>query len=141
MTVRRIYGEFVGGRAALGLLILRAVFGAALMMHGWSKIQAPFGWMKGPHAAPPIFQALAALAEFGGGAAFIVGLLTPLAAIGVLCNMAVAYYLSHQGDPWIGKGKTFESASLYFTVALALLFSGPGLYSLDAFLFGSRRGR
>ncbi|MDH3815238.1 MAG: DoxX family protein, partial [Acidobacteriota bacterium] len=44
----------------ISLLLIRVVAGLAFMLHGWGKIQNPFGWM-GPDAfAPGIFQALAA---------------------------------------------------------------------------------
>ncbi|PWB78822.1 MAG: DoxX family protein, partial [Holophagae bacterium] len=73
----------------LALLLVRVVAGFAFMLHGWGKIQNAFGWM-GPDAfAPGIFQALAALSEFGGGLAWILGLLTPLASLGIACTMAV----------------------------------------------------
>ncbi len=68
-------------RASLGLLALRLLAGVALMHHGWSKIQNPFGWM-GPTATVPGFlQALAALSEFGGGLALALGV------------VVLAYYL------------------------------------------------
>jgi len=53
------------------------------------------GWM-GPEAPIPAFlQALAALAEFGGGMALIVGLLTRLASLGIATNMIVALGMVH----------------------------------------------
>ena len=141
--MQRVFGEFLGGRAAIGLLFLRVVMGLGLMFHGWPKAQNPFGWMNKPGAPsdiPGFVQALAAVGEFGGGLALILGLLTPLAAFGVLCTMIGAYVISHQGDPWIAPGKkTWELASLYFTMAVTLLFTGPGRYSLDALLFGKKR--
>ncbi len=57
--------------------------GVAFMFHGWPKIQNPMGWWTGEPPVPGIFQALAALAEFGGGMALIVGLLTRLASLGI----------------------------------------------------------
>ena len=76
------YCDTVGWLGSVGLLGLRLVMGAAFMFHGWPKIQNPLGWM-GPEApVPAILQALAALAEFGGGMALIVGLLTRLASLG-----------------------------------------------------------
>ena len=140
--MKQIFGEFIGGRAAFGLLVLRVVAGAGLMMHGYPKIQKPFGWMgDGPGAAPGFLQALAALAEFGGGAALILGLLTPLACLGVICTMGFAILVAHKGDPWIKPGAkaTFELASLYLLIATTLLITGPGTLSLDANLFGRRK--
>lgn len=107
--------------------------GIAFIMHGFGKIQAPFSWM-GPEApVPSIFQGLAALAEFGGGLALVLGLLTPLANVGLIVTMAVAagYHIS-KGDPFFGG---YELALVYFFANLMLLLTGPGKYSLDKILF------
>ena len=128
--------------ADLGLLLLRFVAGLAFMLHGWGKIQNPFGWM-GPDAfAPGFLQALAALSEFGGGLALIIGLLTPLALLGIACTMAVAVYMHAimNSDPFISVGgPSYELAALYLCVALLLIAIGPGRFSLDRLIFGSRR--
>lgn len=143
MIKRFFYGDFVGGRTATGLLIMRVLTGLALMAHGWGKIQHPFDWM-GPNApVPGLFQFLAAFSEFFGGIALVVGLLTPLAALGVIATMLVAAFTVHLNDPVIsaaGPGPSKESALSYFMVALALFLTGPGTISLDNYLFG-KRGR
>jgi putative oxidoreductase len=121
----------------IALFILRIVAGLALVQHGWMKIQTPFSWM-GPDApVPGFFQLLAAFSEFGGGIAWVIGLLTPLASFGIACTMAVAVatHLS-QGAPWVGHGASFELALLYFAVAVFILFNGPGKLSIDRKLFG-----
>lgn len=135
-----LYPHAAAGKTSLGLLILRVIAGAALMLHGWPKIQNAFGWM-GPEApVPGLLQALAALAEFGGGLALIVGLLTPLAALGVACTMAVAIGMVHvsAGHPFVAAkgGPSWELAAVYLGIALLLLFAGPGRLSLDRVLFG-----
>ena len=77
----RFYGTFVAGRAALGLLLLRLLFGMAFILHGLPKLGNMTAWM-GPQAPVPGFlQAAAALTEVGGGLALVLGLLTPLAAL------------------------------------------------------------
>lgn len=124
-------------RASFGLLVLRVVTGLAFIQHGWPKIQNPMGWM-GPDApVPGLLQALGAVSEFGGGIALILGLLTPLAALGLICTMGFAMNIHlKKGDPWIGAGgPSWELASVYFIIALALLLVGPGKYSLDSALF------
>ncbi len=114
-----------------------------MTFHGWGKIREPFSWM-GPDAATPGFlQALAAISEFGGGIALVLGLLTPLAMLGWICTMGVAIYtLQSKGATWLNpdpKGFTFELAALYFGVAVLFLLAGPGRYSLDHLIL-SRRG-
>jgi putative oxidoreductase len=142
----QVFGDFVTGRGSLGLLILRLVMGTGLIMHGWRKIQNPLGWMDkpgAPSAIPDLLQALAALSEFGGGLLLILGLLTPLAALGVIGTMIGAYVISHSQDPWFAppgwKGGSYELASLYLVMAVLLLLMGPGVLSLDALVFGKRR--
>jgi putative oxidoreductase len=139
----KIFGPFVAGRGALGLLIIRLGFGIGLAEHGWMKIQHPFSWMNGMGGGVPGWlQSLAALSEFGGGLAMIIGLLTPLAMFGILCTMGFAMIHVHfpQHACYINitgaKGvPTYELAMHYFIVALGLLMSGPGALSVDAYLF------
>ncbi len=124
-------------RTSLGLLLLRLLVGVAMMMHGWGKIQSPFGWM-GPDAPVPGFlQGLAALAEFGGGLAWVLGLVMPLASLGVAITMAVAVYFHAgvKGDPFIGPSGSYELASVYCVIALLFILTGPGRYSLDDKIF------
>jgi putative oxidoreductase len=121
-------------RGSVAVLLLRLVMGVALLFHGWGKIQNPFHWLdKAPNAPPGFLQALAALAEFGGGIGLLLGLLTPLCAIGILCTMAYAV-ATHvlRGDPFVSKGGgAYELALVYFTISVALLLLGPGRYSVD----------
>lgn len=125
----------------LALLLLRIVAGAAFALHGWPKIQKPFSWM-GPDAfAPGALQALAALSEFGGGIAWVLGLLTPLASLGIASTMAVAFWLHAvmKGDPFVSTGgASYELAAVYFCISVLLLVMGPGRVSLDRKLFGAR---
>jgi putative oxidoreductase len=134
-----VFNNFVGGRVALGLLVLRVVAGAAFILHGWPKIQQPFNWMG--DAFPGWLQALAALAEFGGGVAWILGFLTPLASLGILCNMATAVHLHAvvKGDPFVGKGASYELALVYLCLSVLFLLAGPGNLSLDRIVFGKSK--
>jgi len=118
--------------ASAGLLVVRVICGAAMMTHGWPKIQNPMGWM-GP-GMPGFLQALAAVSEFGGGLAWIIGLLVPLASFGLVSTMGVAAYTHYsKGDPWPGK---LELPLAYFSIAFLMMLSGAGRFSLDALVFG-----
>jgi putative oxidoreductase len=135
------YCDTVGRFGSVALLLLRLVMGTAFVLHGWPKIQSPFGWM-GPEAPmPAVLLGLAALAEFGGGLALIVGLLTRLASLGIASVMVVALATVHlpHGDPFVGKpgGSSYELAAVYLACAILFLILGPGRFSLDALLFGT----
>ena len=115
----------------------------AFMFHGYGKIQNPFGWMPKDAGVPGFLQALAAISEFGGGLAWILGLLTPLASLGLACTMAVATYMHAfvMKDPFVAKGPgqgAYELALVYFCVAILLLLAGPGSFSMDRMLFGAK---
>ena len=143
MNIKRFYA--VSGHsmfADAALLLIRVVAGLAFTMHGWGKIQNPFGWMGPEGFAPGVLQALAAISEFGGGLAWILGLLTPLASFGIAATMAVAFsfHAFMRGDPFVSMtgGPAFELAALYFSIAFLLIATGPGRFSLDRKLFGPR---
>ncbi len=141
--MRRLYAPFLGGRRGIGLLFLRLVVGTAFILHGWQKIENPFHWMdKTPHAAPAFLQGLAVLAEVGGGAALILGLLTPLATFLLACAMFAGMALVHwpAGDPFVSPKMwpAYEPALVYFAVAITVMLVGPGRISLDAALFKKR---
>jgi putative oxidoreductase len=129
--------------ASFALLLLRLVVGTAFILHGWGKIQNAFGWM-GPDApVPGIFQFLAALSEFGGGIALIIGLVTPIASLGIAFTMAVAT-LFHAGlkkDPFVATtgGSSYEIALVYLIISIVFIAVGAGKFSLDAKIFGERK--
>jgi putative oxidoreductase len=140
--IQRLRPLHQSARVSAGLLLLRLVAGAAFLHHGYGKIQNPFGWM-GPDAGfPGVFQALAAVSEFGGGLAWMLGLLTPLASCGLACTMAVAVWM-HAAvlhDPFVALqgGRSYELASVYLCVAVLLLLAGPGRFSVDRVAFGEK---
>jgi putative oxidoreductase len=139
--MRRVfYSDDLGWRFSLGLLILRIASGAALMFHGWPKIQQPMSWMGADATVPGILQAAAAVAEFVGGGALIVGLFTRLFGVLIAITMAVGATTVHirQGDPFVGKPgePSWELAAVYFACSLLFLLAGPGRFSLDALIFG-----
>ncbi len=122
------------------LFFVRLITGIAFVIHGKDKILSPFSWMPGD-TFPGILQALAALAEFGGGIALILGVLSHLAALGLVVTMIVAAYFHAVvlGHPFVAKGgPSFEPAMTYLLVTLLLTVLGPGRFSIDRRLFGLR---
>jgi putative oxidoreductase len=134
-----LYPDLSGSQVSVGLLPLRVVMGLAFVFHGWQKIQNPLGWMGSEAPVPGFLQALAAVAEFVGGIALVCGLLTRLAALGILSVMVTALAMAHvpHGDPFVGKPgqRSAEPAAVYLCCAVLFLVVGPGRYSLDGLLF------
>jgi putative oxidoreductase len=96
----------------------------------------------GPDAGiPGILQAAAALSEFGGGLCWMLGLLTPIASLGLACTMAVATYMHAvvMKDPFVpsGPGGSYELPTIYFCLAVLLILAGPGRFALDWWLFAA----
>lgn len=123
---------------SLSILVLRIVVGLAFVLHGWGKIQSPFSWMPPQSGVQGVFQALAALSEFGGGLALIIGLFVPLASLGIFCTMAVAtiFHSLVWGHSFIKNEEgSFELPLVYLCVMLVLMSVGGGFFSLDRYLF------
>ena len=70
-------------------------------------------------------------AEFLGGVAVLVGLLTRFAALGIMINMAVAIGKVHWKNGLIGKGG-YEYPLSLAAIAFALILFGAGPIALDA---------
>lgn len=124
-------------KTSAALFLLRLVAGLAFVFHGWPKIQNAMSWM-GPEAPiPGVLQLLAAVSEFGGGVCWILGLLTPLASIGISMTMAVAvFFHASKGDPFVGHGgPSFELALVYLCIGVLFFCCGPGDFSADKKIF------
>jgi len=134
-------------------LVLRVMLGLVFFPHGAQKA---LGWFGGHGLAgtldffthtmgiPLVFAVLAIAAEFLGAIGLIVGLLTRVAAFGIACVMTVAIFTVHLPNGffmnWSGKqaGEGFEFHLLAIAIALALMISGGGRWSLDRLFRGGR---
>lgn len=124
----------------LGLLILRLVLGLFLAYHGYNKVFGKGGlagtaqWFGSIGMKWPKLQArLAAATEIGAGVMLAAGLLTPLAAAGVIGVMVVAIYTSHLkvGFFVFLPNQGWEYCATIALGALAVGTMGPGEWSLD----------
>ncbi len=147
--MRRLLYTDVPLPGSAGLLVLRVITGVMIAIHAWPKIQHPTGWwalaempLPGPEL-PAGLQALAAFGEFFGAVAFGVGLLTRVAALGMISIMIGAMLTMHwpAGDPLVSLsgGRSWELASVYLGCSLLFLVMGPGRFSADAWVFGRDR--
>lgn len=131
-----------GSCSSSAFLFVRVVMGVAFILHGWGKIQSPFSWMPPGAPIPGFFQFLAALSEFGGGIALILGFMTRLAGAGLAFTMLVAASMHAfvMKDPFVNLtgGSSYELALLYCSIAVMFLVIGPGKFSLDRLVFGEK---
>lgn len=136
--VVRVLIPSLGARASLALLILRVLVGLALIEHGVPKMHNPLHWLdNGPLPGTPIaLQLLVALAEFLGGFALMLGFLTPLFALLLVCDMIVVVFvvMIPHGVPFVGEPHSFEVPAYILAAVLGLLITGPGRYSIDGLI-------
>jgi putative oxidoreductase len=120
---------------SLGLLALRLAMGSAFVIHGLQKVPTATTWMG--DAMPGFVQAAAAYSELLGGAALVLGLLTPIASLALIGVMLGAIFLHHipSGDPFVAPGKaSYELALAYLAGSILILLNSPGKFSIDYLL-------
>ena len=124
----------------LVLLVLRVAAGAVMLAHGLNhiygggKIAGTARWFESLGMKPgPLHAWLASLTEVVAGPLLIVGLLTPLAAAGVIGVMIVAWITNHRGNGFFifRPGEGWEYVMTLTAVGFALAAVGPGEWSLD----------
>lgn len=131
-----------------GPLALRVPIGIIFVAHGAQKLFGAFGghglegtgqWMASIGLSPGYLMALlAGSAEFFGGLALIVGLLTRPAAAVLAFTMLVAIFGVHIDKGLFMSNNGYEYALALLAASVSLLFSGGGRLSLDAALAGRR---
>lgn len=120
------------------LLFLRLVAGPTIFVHGYNKmfrggrIPGTAGWFDSMGMKPngTVHAYLAALTEMGTGVLLLLGLLTPLAAAGVIGLMIVAAWTVHRHAFLITK-EGIEYVMILGTLCFAIGSMGPGKYSVD----------
>ena len=126
------------------LLILRIASAPVFLYHGSAILFGAFGG-PGPQGfsafmhMPVVVGYLVGLAQFAGGLAILSGVLIRLGAVCIVVVMLGAIFLVHLPHGFdIGKSGV-EYALTQLLIALALLITGAGAYSLAAWLPTSLR--
>jgi len=120
-SLRRLYSTFAGGWPGTGLLLMRVVSGSALAMGAGVTL-----WSD----PPPMNVTIPVILLLGAGILLIAGLWTPIAGASVAL-IEVWKMLMLPGDKplWL----------MLATAGAALAMLGPGLWSIDARLYGWKR--
>lgn len=120
IVLRRLFSTFAPGWPGAGLLILRMGACGAVIAAGLHEYRTP-------QSVPSVLLESAAIIA---GALLCVGLWTPVC--GCLVTVFASWALvTHSGDLWRN--------ILLAMIGIALAMIGPGVWSLDARLFGWKR--
>lgn len=134
-------GAVLNTHAGIAALVLRVPVGIVLAAHGAQKLFGWFGgyglegtgqWMASIGLEPGYLMALlAGSAEFFGGLALALGLLTRPAALVTAFAMLVAIFSVHIGNGLFMSNNGYEYALVLFVATLALAIQGGGAFSID----------
>jgi uncharacterized membrane protein YphA (DoxX/SURF4 family) len=127
--LQRYFSTFPGGRPGIGLLLLRASLGSTAIVQAALCFfsQGPDSWVA------KIVSALSVAI----GASLLLGIFTPIGS-GLIALGSVGIALSWLPSPCPGAFH-FNLSTIYIIVmAAAIIFLGPGAFSLDSRLFGRR---
>jgi len=129
-----------------GPLVLRLMLGLVIFPHGAQKLlgwfgghgfEGTLGFFTQTVGVPMVIAFLIIMGEFFGSLGLMAGFLTRFSAVGVLCIMLGAVSMVHWPNGffmnWSGKapGEGFEYHLLAIGMAVALIISGGGKFSLD----------
>jgi len=115
--LRRLFSTFAPGWPGVGLLLMRLVAGASLVIPGFARLQTGASIQFTVLAVPAITI----------GVLLLAGLWTPVAGA-LVAALAIWNIITRPGDP---------SACIFMaTIGAALALVGPGAWSLDSRLFG-----
>jgi putative oxidoreductase len=126
--------KYSAGAFNAAMLILRLGVGIMMMMHGYDKLvhfsSLQHKFMNFMGMGSTVSLTMVVFAEFFCSLFLILGLFTRLASIPLIIATCVMVFKAHNGDVF-GDG---ETAALYLTAYLVLLFVGPGRVSVDSMI-------
>lgn len=126
--------KYSAGAFNAAILFLRLSLGIMMMIHGYDKLigfgEMQHKFMNFMGIGSTMSLALVVFAEFFCSLFLILGLFTRLAAIPLIIATCVMVFTAHKGDVF-GEAQT---AALYLTGYIVLLFVGPGRVSVDSMI-------
>ncbi|MGP5549127.1 DoxX family protein [Psychrobacter namhaensis] len=141
-----LFNKTLQTKAGSAAFILRVPVGLILAAHGAQKLFGWFGgnglagtaqWLSSMGIEPGYLMALlAGGAEFFGGLALVIGLLTRPAALVAAFTMLVAIFSVHIGNGLFAADGGYEYALTLFVALIALAVQGGGYLSVDKALSG-----
>jgi putative oxidoreductase len=133
--------EFLDKLRPLGLLVLRVALGASFIFHGYPKLSDPAHALKAfpGYGLPAYFAYIFGIVEVFGGGLLIAGLFTRGTALLLAIEMGLVLGRSVIPSSGIYAFGRYEFPLLLGAMALALVTTGAGLISIDAFTFESPR--
>ncbi len=140
----KLLNTLLSSKAGVAALILRVPVGLILAAHGAQKLFAWFGgyglegtgqWMASIGLEPGYWLAMmAGSAEFFGGIALAIGLLTRPAAVVAGFTMMIAIFSVHISNGLFMANNGYEYALTLLVVTVVLAIQGAGSFSLDSVL-------
>ena len=134
--------KILNSKAGAAALILRVPVGLILAAHGAQKLFSWFGgyglegtgqWMASIGLEPGYWLALmAGSAEFFGGIALALGLLTRPAAVVTAFTMLIAIFSVHINNGLFMANNGYEYALTLLVATAALAIQGAGSFSVDS---------
>jgi uncharacterized membrane protein YphA (DoxX/SURF4 family) len=127
--LQRSFSTFPGGRPGIGLLLLRVSLGSTAIVQATLCFfgQGPDSW------GAKIVGALSVAI----GASLLLGIFTPIGS-GLIVLGSVGIALSWLPSTCLGSFHFNLSTFYIIVMAAAIIFLGPGAFSLDSRLFGRR---
>jgi putative oxidoreductase len=117
------------------LSVFRVVIAAVFITFGMMKL---FNYPPMPPGMPPIplmsQTGVAGILEFFGGIAILIGFLTRPVAFILAGEMAVAYFQFHAPQSFWPSANMGVGALLYCWIFLLFVFTGAGMWSVDALI-------
>lgn len=139
--MKTLIKKLVESKSGYDALALRIPVGIIFMAHGAQKLFGWFGgyglegtgqWMDSIGLGPGMLMAfLAGSAEFFGGLALLLGLLTRPAALLTAFTMLVAIFSVHIENGLFMSNNGYEFGLALLAASVSLVFSGAGKFGLD----------